>query len=85
MAQNPNMLAPKTPVLLQKSILELLLIFDPFFIDFWSHLGAKIAPKTAQDGPKTRPRRPLGPILPPKTVQDGAKMRPRRAQDGHLG
>ena len=35
-----------------------------FLIDFWSHLGAKIASKTAQDGPKTRPRRPLGPNLP---------------------
>ena len=52
-----------------------------FLIDFWSHLGAKIAPKTAQDGPKTRPRRPLGPNLPPKPPPRRPKTAPRCAQN----
>ena len=55
-----------------------------FLIDLWFHLGAKIVSKTAQDGPKTRPRRPVGPNLPPKPSPRRPKTAPRRAQDGHL-
>ena len=41
-----------------------------FLIDFWSHLGAKIASKTAQDGPN-RPQIDHGtPQDASKTAQD---------------
>ena len=88
MAQNPFMLAPKTPVSLQKSILKLLLTFDRFFDRFlvpsWRQNRAQDRPRRPQDAPKTATWPQLAAQVAPKTVPRRPKTAPRRAQDGHL-
>ena len=46
----------------------------------WQRNAPQDVPKTFQDGPKTRPRRPKTPKTAPRRLQDAPKTRPRRSQ-----